>query len=302
MPRGSCAYDFAYKIHTDLGNKAVDCSINKIKKPLIAELSSGDIVSINRGEDIVLRCSWATIVKTPKAKKSIKMLCHLRHKQINQLNGENIVNTIFSKYAPNVLAKYDIPKIYKVANNLDHLKHIKKMIQTKVKEELGLFARMKLHQVNLKEYVFENLVCYSNFQIANVSFDHCCHPKLNDQIVAFRQNKDVIIHHKMCENAYQMMKEKQQMVFCRWSDDKYYVYKMVVSLKNIKGELARLLTHLSNNDATILFIEYGKDKNSYIQYCTIDFEIKNNNIEKIKKIVNQKAKIIEFYSGDDAYK
>ena len=186
MPRGSCAYDFAYMIHTDLGNKAVDCSINKIKKPLIAELSSGDIVSINRGEDIVLRCSWATIVKTPKAKKSIKMLCHLRHKQINQLNGENIVNTIFSKYAPNVLAKYDIPKIYKVANNLDHLKHIKKMIQTKVKEELGLFARMKLHQVNLKEYVFENLVCYSNFQIANVSFDHCCHPNINDQFVGFR--------------------------------------------------------------------------------------------------------------------
>jgi GTP pyrophosphokinase len=54
--------------------------------------------------------------------------------------------------------------------------------------------------------------------------------------------------------------------------------------------------------ATILFIEYGKDKSSHIQYCTIDFEIKNNNSEKIKKIVNQKAKIIEFYSGDDAYK
>lgn len=92
------------------------------------------------------------------------------------------------------------------------------------------------------------------------------------------------------------------MVFCKWSDDKYYVYKMVVSLKNIKGELARLLTHLSDHDATILFIEYGKDKSSHIQYCTIDFEIRNNNSEKIKKIVNQKAKIIEFYSGDDAYK
>jgi GTP pyrophosphokinase len=302
MPRGSCAYDFAYMIHTDLGNKAIDCFVNKVKKPLITELRSGDIVSINKGEDIVVRCSWINIVKTTKAKKGIKVLCQNRHKQIDIINGKNIVNTIFSRYTNNILEKYPQPKVYKVVENLDHLKHLKKMIETTVRSELGLFARMKVQQVNLKEYKFENLVFYSNFSLTSFSFDHCCHPKLNDEIVAFRDGRDAVVHHKMCENAYILMKQKHQMVFCRWSDDKYYVYKMVVSLKNIKGELARLLIHLSNHDATILFIEYGKDRNSHIQYCTIDLEIKNNNSEKIKKIVNQKAKIIEFYSGDDAYK
>jgi len=302
MPRGSCAYDFAFLIHTDLGNKAIDCFINKVKKPLITELRSGDIVSINKGEDIVVRCSWINIVQTTKAKKGIKLLCHNRHKQINILNGKNIINTIFSRYTNNILEKYPQSKVYKVVENLDHLKHLKKMIEIIIRSELGLFARMKVQQLNLKEYKFENLVFYSNFSLSSCSFDHCCHPKLNDEIVAFRDNKDVVVHHKMCENAYSLMKEKQQMVFCKWSDDKYYVYKMVVSLKNTKGELARLLTHLSNYDATILFIEYGKDRHSHVQYCTIDFEIKNNNSEKIKKIVNQKAKIIEFYSGDDAYK
>jgi len=302
LPRGSCAYDFAYIIHTDLGNKAIDCFINKVKKPLITELRSGDIVSINKGEEIVVRCSWINIVKTTRAKKGIKVLCQNRHKQIDILNGKNILNTIFLRYSNNILEKYPQSKVDKVVENLDHLKHLKKMIQTTIREELGLFARMTLQQVNLKEYKFENLVFYSNYSLGSCSFDHCCHPKLNDEIVAFRNGKDVIVHHKMCENAYALMKQKQQMVFCKWSDDKYYVYKMVISLKNIKGELARLLTHLSNHDATILFIEYGKDKSSHIQYCTIDFEIKNNNSEKIKKIINQKAKIIEFYSGDDAYK
>ena len=302
LPRGSCAYDFAYLIHTDLGNRAVDCFINKVRKPLITELSSGDIVSINKTDDTMVRCSWINIVKTTKAKKAIKVLCQNRHKQIDLMNGRNIVNTIFLRYSDNILEKYPQSKVYKVVENLDHLKHLKKLIQTTVKDELGLFARMKLQQVSLKEYKFENLVFYSNFSLSSCSFDHCCHPKLNDEIVAFRNGKDVIVHHKMCENAYNLMKQKEQMVFCQWSDDKYYVYKMVVSLKNVRGELARLLTHLSNNEATILFIEYGKDRHSHVQYCTIDFEIKNNNSEKIKKIVNQKAKIIEFYSGDDAYK
>ncbi|MBI3874270.1 MAG: bifunctional (p)ppGpp synthetase/guanosine-3',5'-bis(diphosphate) 3'-pyrophosphohydrolase [Arcobacter sp.] len=225
-----------------------------------------------------------------------------RHKQIDILNGKNIINTIFSRYKDNILEIYPQAKVYKVVENLDHLKHIKRTIETKIRSELGLFARMKVQQVNFKEYAFENLVFQSNFTLSNVSFDHCCHPKLNDEIVAFRNGKDVIVHHKRCENAYSLMKEKNQRVFCKGSDDKYYIYKMVVSLKNVKGELARLLTHLSNHDATILFIEYGKDRHSHIQYCTIDFEIKNNNSDKIKKIVNQKAKIIEFYSGDDAYK
>jgi len=302
MPRGSCAYDFAYMIHTDLGNKAIDCYVNKVKKPLIHELRSGDIVSINKGDKIITRCSWINIVKTTKAKKSIKNLCQNRHKQINILNGKNILNTIFSRYTSNILEQYPQEKVYKVVDNLDHLRHLKKLIETIIRDELGIFARIKVQQVNLKEYKFENLVFYSNFSLTSCSFDHCCHPKLNDEIVAFKDGRDVIVHHKMCENAYLLMKEKQPMVFCKWSDDKYYVYKMVVSLKSIKGELARLLTHLSNYDATILFIEYGKDKHSHTQYCTINFEIKNNNSEKIKKIVNQKAKIIEFYSGDDAYK
>ncbi len=302
MPRGSCAYDFAYMIHTDLGNKAVDCFINKVRKPLITELSSGDIVSINKTDEIMVRCSWINIVKTTKAKKGIRVLCQNRHKQIDILNGKNILNTIFSRYTSNILEKYPQSKVYKVVENLDHLKHLKKMIEIIIRNELGLLARMKVQLLNLKEYKFENLVFYSNFSLSSCSFDHCCHPKLNDEIVAFRDGKDVIVHHKMCENAYAFMKQKHQMVFCRWSDDKYYIYKIVVSLKNIKGELARLLTHLSNYDATVLFIEYGKDRHSHVQYCTIDFEIKNNNSEKIKKIVNQKAKIIEFYSGDDAYK
>jgi len=302
MPRGSCAYDFAYLIHTDLGNKAVDCYINKVKKPLITELNSGDIVSINKSDDIVARCSWINIVKTAKAKKSIKLLCQHRNKQIDMLNGENIINTIFSRYKENILSIYPQQKIYKVVENLDHLKHIKRTIETTIRSELGIFARMKVQQVNFKEYAFENLVFSSNFTLSAVSFDHCCHPKLNDEIVAFRDGKDVVVHHKMCENAYHLMLLKKQMIFCKWSDDKYYIYKMVVSLRNVKGELARLLTHLSNHDATILFIEYGKDRYSHIQYCTINFEIRNNNSEKIKKIVNQKSKIIEFYSGDDAYK
>ena len=60
--------------------------------------------------------------------------------------------------------------------------------------------------------------------------------------------------------------------------------------------------HLYSHDATILFIEYGKDKYAQQQYCAIDFEVKSNEQDKIKKMVEQKARVIEFYSAKDAYK
>ena len=77
---------------------------------------------------------------------------------------------------------------------------------------------------------------------------------------------------------------------------------MVVNLPNTRGEMAKLLTYLAKLEATILFIEYGKDKYAQNQYCAINFEINNKNLENVKKLVEKKAKVIEFYSAQDAYK
>jgi GTP pyrophosphokinase len=99
------------------------------------------------------------------------------------------------------------------------------------------------------------------------------------------------------------MKQNHQMIYCDWVKDKFYKYKMVVSLPNIRGELARLLTYLSvDHEATILLVDYGKDQYASNQYCTIDFEIKDDDKEKVRSFIGQKVKIIEFYLSIDAYK
>jgi GTP pyrophosphokinase len=77
---------------------------------------------------------------------------------------------------------------------------------------------------------------------------------------------------------------------------------MVVSFPNVRGELARLLTYMSKHEATILFVEYGKDKYASNQYCKIEFEIKNDDKEAVRALCEQKIKVIEFYMATDAYK
>ncbi len=76
---------------------------------------------------------------------------------------------------------------------------------------------------------------------------------------------------------------------------------MVVSLPNTKGELARLLTYMSQYEGYILSVDYGREKHSYRQYCDIEFEINISNVEEVRKIIEKKVKVIEFFSKRDAY-
>ena len=91
------------------------------------------------------------------------------------------------------------------------------------------------------------------------------------------------------------------MLFCQLIKDILYSYKMVISIPSTKGQLAKLLSYMSKYHIYILSINYGRQKDSYIQYCDIEFEINNSNINEVKKIIEKKVKIIEFFYKKDAY-
>jgi GTP pyrophosphokinase len=301
LPVGSTAYDFAFAVHTNIGKKAIGCFINKIKKPLLTELKSTDIVSIELGDNTIVRCSWMDMVKTSRAKKQIKFLCAHRQKEIDELSGKNIINTVFSRYSENITDIYPIESPYKIPSKLDFFKHTKQIIEKKIISNKGLMTRFKIFTSKIRESKFDNVLIYSNFSISSVSFDHCCHPKFGDDIVAFRNGTEAIIHHKMCDKAYDKIKTNQQMLFCKWTKDTVYQYKMVISIPNTKGELAKVLTYMAEYEFYILGIEFGRQSHSYIQYCYIEFEINKSNIDEVRKIIERKVKVIEFYSKKDAY-
>lgn len=301
LPVGSTAYDFAFAVHSNIGKKAISCYINKIKKPLLTVLKSTDIVQIELGKETVVRCSWMDMVKTSRAKKQIKFLCTHRQKEIDELSGKNIINTVFSRYYEDVTKIYNIDSLHKIPLILDYFKNSKQLIEKNIIKDTGLMTRFKILTSKIKEFKFDNVLIYSNFSITSVSFDHCCHPKFGDDIVAFKDGNEAVIHHKMCDKAYEKIKKNQEMLFCKWTKNSVYQYKMVISIPNTKGELAKVLTYLAENDFYILGVEFGRQKHSYIQYCDIEFEINKSNIDEVRKIIEKKVKVIEFFSKKDAY-
>jgi (p)ppGpp synthase/HD superfamily hydrolase len=142
---------------------------------------------------------------------------------------------------------------------------------------------------------------YINRPVDNIEFDYCCHPKVGDQIVAFYKDNKVTIHHKLCKKAYQMIVDKEDMIFAKWKSNKMSRYRLIISLLNRKGALADLLGKLSILNLNITSIELGIKSSDTAEYCQIEVESVESKKSILKEQIAQRFKLIDIISLDDAY-
>jgi GTP pyrophosphokinase len=295
LPRGAVVLDYAYAVHTDIGNRAESSLINKIKAPLLTELHNGDIVKIDTADEIITRCSWIDAVKTSKAKTNMKQVCNARLKEINTKVSKNILTTVMNLKHTRIqewLNKLSCQNIDTFSFDVDKLKEaINKYIQD-IAQNSRFKSFLTRHKFKLKKYNINNLEIYSTSHISKVVFDYCCHPKFGDEIVGFLDKNIVHIHHKMCKNALTKIDNQEKMVFVKWDDQNLYHYKLIASLQNKKGALAEFLTYLAKLDINILSIEFNEDNESYFKYCEINFESKEADLNQLRGKIEQKIIVI----------
>jgi guanosine-3',5'-bis(diphosphate) 3'-pyrophosphohydrolase len=306
LPRGAVALDFAYAVHSEIGDGAEGCLINKKRSSLLSELHNGDIVKIITTDQKITRCSWIDAVKTSRAKSHMKANCNNRIKAINEKVGLNIVSTIMGLdqwiMTQWCEGKSMTQQRCKITSDLNYLKEIVHKYSDDVKQNSRFKAFLTKNRFKLKPYIFGGLEFFHNSSISNVVFDYCCHPKSGDEIVAFLEKGRVHVHHKMCKNATRMIDEQKPMVFVRWASKSLYHYHLIVSMHNSKGALASFLTYLASIDIDIISIKLGHEVEEYVRYCDIELQSSEADLNKLRAKIEQKIKVIQFIRSDDAYK
>ncbi len=305
LPRGAVALDFAYAVHTEVGNKAEAALVNKNRVSLLTELHNGDIVKIVTGEKNKVRCSWIDAVKTSKAKSNMKHLCNARLKEINTEVGKNILATVMNLNYSRVdewLKTNECNHIENLATDVDRLKEAVNRYIQHIAQNSRFKRFLSRHRFKLKEYVMSNIEIYSAHHVGKVVFDYCCHPKYGDEIVGFYDKGVVHIHHKMCQEAAKKIAAHEKMVFVRWERRNLYNYKVIVSLQNKKGALAEFLTYLAKLDINISSIEFSEGNEGYYRYCELLFESNEADLNELRGKIEQKFKVIHMIRTDDAYK
>lgn len=301
LPRGSVALDFGYAIHSDIGNTAISALINKQKALLLTPLKNGDIVRIITDQDASVHCSWIDTVKTSRAKEGIKNACKQKIRECNRLSAVNIFGLLFNMPIDKIISLFDICESKDSAFKLTSNKQIYRDVLGRFISVYTDISDISDNFVYPKEFVLEHFSLISNKHIDNVEFDYCCHPKIGDDIVAFYQDNRVIIHHKLCKEAFKKMQNHEPMVFVSWINEKSYRYRLIISLQNRKGILAELLHKLAMLDLNILSIDLGITNSESAEFCKIEVETKEQNSKKLKEKLSKKFKLVDMLSLNDAY-
>ena len=303
LPVGAVCLDFAYLVHTDLGNKAIGALVNNVKVPLLHRLSSGDICTIKIGKQQVARCSWIESVKTSRAKNGIKNICHTKIKELDRRVSKNMLALAFGFDYYELRDWLDNAKYTNILYRIPREKDF--FIETiqKIKAESSLRAKSLFSRVvgiKIKKYHIEHFDFYSNQSISDVDYDVCCHPKKYDDIVAFYQKGKAVVHHKLCSHADELIAKHEPMLFVEWTKDETRTYKIVTSLQNKKGSLASLVNFLTTKGVNIASLSLGRS-DGVTDYCEVEVEVKSD-FKSFKDKISKSFKLIEFTDKNDAYK
>ena len=305
LPIGAVVLDFAYAVHTEVGNRAKEAYVNNQKTSLLTTLKSGDIVKIITAKETILRCSWIDAVKTSRAKSQIKMNCASRIKEIEKKSAINIIATIFEKSAEEIemfVKENGLEEsIYKATTDIAFLKDIKNRIKNYYKQKAGFLTQIKIRILKLKELYFDNLVIQTNHTINQAVFDYCCHPKFGDSIIAFKSGSKAFVHHKLCDRAYLEIQKGVKMLYVNWLGDRLQTYKLIVALENQRGVLANFLQFLAKCDINVLGVELGSQKSTYATHCEVRFETHISDVKELRALLGNNYKIIDISAFKDAY-
>ena len=305
LPRGALVLDFAYAVHSEVGNKAAGALVNKVKSSLLTELHNGDIVKIIAADEMITRCSWIDAVKTSRAQTNMKLNCNMRLRDINEKYAVYIVATVMG-LNPHRIQEWFVENkcehTSSIASDVESFKNVIHRYVADISKNSRFKAFISRHRFKIKHTQIAGLDIYASNSINDVVFDYCCHPKTGDEIMGFLEKNKVNVHHKLCSVAAKKMNENPKMIFVTWAHQKHYKYNLIASLHNEKGALAEFLAYLVKLNIDIHSIELGKESENYTKFCELGFESKEADINALRVKIESKIKVIHLIRTDDAYK
>lgn len=304
LPFGSTALDFAYNIHSNIGNHCVGAKINKVIKNIRTELKTGDEVEILTSKTQIPSPEWERFVATIKAKKEISAFLKQQKKQQTILYGKQLLQTTFENYNKNFREKDITPILNNYGSaNLDDLylligskeytpEHILFSIYPELKtsnKKKGFDVDNFLNAINkinpknkstqIKSGVLSNIP---------IHFARCCYPLPGDEIVGIiHTGRGITIHKKSCSQLVKYKKTPEKLFELSWDDynafkDSKFSSKISVLCEHKPSALNEITSILARENATIEDIRVTNKTDEFIEFLiTIDV----NNIEHLNNIV-----------------
>ena len=280
LPRGATALDFAYSIHSDLGNTCVAVKINGLQLPLRSELKNGDIIEVVTSANSQPNPGWLAFVRTGKARASIRHSLKTKHYSESLQLGERLLANGLRQQG--VDAALLTPEIWE---KLMHWTGDKNREEACVNIALGrrspqeLAIRLKIliddeggdEQMRLgaADWVSPNqeahhqshhhqrqAIMVDGREGNSISFQSCCHPIPGDNIIGYLgKGEGLQVHTNDCPVALRMLsKDSDKWVEVEWAKElnREFEVDLAIDTHQGKGVLARVASSVTSADSNIM--------------------------------------------------
>ena len=313
LPKGSTIIDFAYDIHTDLGNHCIGAKINHKLMPVSHILESGDQVEILTSKSQRPDINWLKFLLTAKAKAKVKQAFKLDKKRHLE-KGREIIEEKLKKY--NIKPSSDTLKklsSYYNLSNKDQLyaqvgmgfvnfSDLENVLKTRRQNKLAKYWKLTFNrntdiesELELPDKMIERkdtFILKENPEEPNYSLAKCCQPIPGDDVLGYLTSQNhVVIHKRNCHEATKLLSQQgDRIIAAEWTKFKKRSYLSRLKLSGfdrvgIVNEVTNIISKLNNiNMRTVMFDTHDGIFEGELFLYVHNVEDLNNLISRLMKI------------------
>ncbi|MFO1405978.1 MAG: bifunctional GTP diphosphokinase/guanosine-3',5'-bis pyrophosphate 3'-pyrophosphohydrolase [Steroidobacteraceae bacterium] len=255
LPRGATCVDFAYAVHTDVGNRCVAAKVDRRLVPLRTQLRNGQTVEIISAKGATPNPSWINFAVTAKARAAIRQyLKNLKRSEAVDL-GKRLLNQALEEFSLN-LRKVPAESVDAVVRDLGMRNEEELYEKIGLGERVAPFIARRLlpEDTEVTPDAPAGPLAIAGTEGLLVTYARCCFPIPNDPILAnLSTGRGVVIHREACGNLATFRKQPEKWIPVAWRPDSGQLFRVEIKAEvaNRMGVLAQVASAISGTQTNI---------------------------------------------------
>ncbi len=270
LPRGATCVDFAYAVHTDVGNRCVAAKLDRRLTPLRTPLKNGQTVQIITSRRAHPNPTWVNFVVTAKARHSIRQyLKNLRRDEAVELGRRLLVQALRAQGTS--LNRVSRKRMNALLQEFNLNKQIDLYEQLGLGERLApVIAQLLLQDMNgdLDKPDKPSTITIAGTEGLMVTYGRCCHPIPGDEIMGYLSSgRGVVIHRNSCGNLHQFSKQPGKWIAVDWElgIKREFSVELRIEMSNRPGSLAEVALKIAEAGSNIEQVSVSEDDDEFAE-------------------------------------
>ena len=294
LKTGATPIDFAYEVHTGLGNSIIGCKVNRREAPLNVELESGQTVEIiTSSSSVEADPAWLNFIVTSKARSGIRS--RLRNQKVSSARkaGKFMLESELQRSGKS-LEDYRGGTLKRVLDSIGVTSLNKLLIELGSGKRTGnivaerFYSGLKIRKDSDNKKIKPVFISDNHIEGVSVVFAKCCHPIYEDPAIAHSDTeRGIVIHHKRCKQVAPFISKDPRYIPAKWTKiTKTHLYTAKINIVTIDeiGVLAEIVSVFTKAGINI---EQIHTKNIDSTFAAFEMEVDVENQEELKYIIQK---------------